>query len=509
MRSGVQKRLFLFLFPMMFLPAVVVILVDWNTSRQHLTVLDSPGLNNSFDASLELARRVLEEEKSKTRDLAVSLAHSITAREQQPHSVSWWLVEKNDHGGWNSLHGSGDELIVQETGDPAAFSKGLRQKNSQETLLLASAPIPDEPGTWVIVSRPMDADLNQLLDQVTRGGAGFRQLRLFYSRLLRSNLLLTLGVMTVILFLLSFWLSRRFARYVARPLEELSLGTEKVAAGDLGFRVEVKAPAELGKLVQAFNGMTEQLQQSRSELRRAERIAAWQGVARRLAHEIKNPLTPITLAMHRIGKKSDDETVQSCVRTVLEESANLGRLADEFSMYAKLPKPHQQALTAHELYELLESVANFYLARTRVQYQWQGWPGNFSLSVDVGQLRQVLSNLIKNGNEAMDGQGTLYFELENVSIPGHPIKTEHEGPWMRLTIRDSGPGLSIDPEEVFEPYVTSKATGTGLGLAVSRRMVQDNGGSLWATSSPLGASFILELPQVQSAQGDQRERTQS
>ncbi len=504
-----QKRLFLLFFPMMFLPALLVILVDWHHSRQQLAVLDGPGLSTGFDASLELARRVLEDEKEKTSVLAQRLARLPAARGQQPDSVSWWLVRKSSGGDWVSDRDSGRRAHDQEVADPEAYSRGVRRQDSENTLLLASSPLPDESGAWLMVSRPIEADLALLLDQVTRGGAGMRQMQVFYSRLLRSNLVLTLGVMTVLLLFLSLWLSHRLARFMALPLKELSLGTQKVAGGDLDHRVQVKAPAELGQLVQAFNGMTSQLQHSRSELRRAERVAAWQGVARRLAHEIKNPLTPITLAMHRISKKSDDETVQFCVRTVLEEAANLGRLADEFSMYAKLPKPNPQALTANELHEFLESVANFYLARTRVRYQWRGWPGDFTLSVDVGQLRQVLSNLIKNGNEAMDGQGTLVFELESVPFQRQPNKNEYEGLWMRLTIRDSGPGLPTDdPEEVFEPYLTHKETGTGLGLAVSRRMVEDNGGGLWATSSSAGAAFILEFPQDVGTLGSQQERTE-
>jgi len=354
----------------------------------------------------------------------------------------------------------------------------------------------DYSGDWAMVAYPLPKDLESLLSEVSRGGAGVRQLRHFYSRLLRSNMVLTLGVLTLLLLMVSLVLSHRLARYVARPLQELSKGTEKVAAGDLTHQVQVSAPAELGRLVKAFNSMTHQLHQSREDLRRAERIAAWQGVARRLAHEIKNPLTPITLAMHRIGKKSDDPTITSCVPTVLEEATNLGRIADEFSLYAKLPRPQPQRLSPEELRELLESLAEFYLARTRVEYGRLGWPGAFSLWVDSGQLRQVLSNLIKNGNEAMQGEGTLVFELASVPKPGQKISSEHSGPWIRFTIRDTGCGLPEDTEKLFEPYVTTKATGTGLGLAVARRIIEDNGGCLWAESSDDGAAFIIDLPDI-------------
>lgn len=493
-----QKRLFLMFFPMMLIPALAVMLVDWQSNRRQLAVVAGPGLEKAFDSSLELARRVLEKEKDQALVTARNLAHHPDQGSEN-NTEPWWLAHRTRDGSWQYDSSAGQVPaagLPPEIGDPSVLVQPRRWATNQGSFILASARKSADSGSWVVVARPVPRELSDLLNDVSRGGAGVRQLRRFYSRLLRSNLALTLGGLTLLLLVVSLVLSHLLARYLAHPLQELSLGTERVAAGDFSHQVQVSAPAELGRLVRAFNRMTRQLQQGREDLRRAERVAAWQGVARRLAHEIKNPLTPITLAMHRIGNKSDDPTITSCVQVVLEEATNLGRLADEFSLYAKLPSPRPQRLSAKHLHALLDELARFYLVRTRVKYGWRGEAEDFSWWVDQGQLRQVLSNLIKNGNEAMQGEGYLAFELTRVPRPSRTVPERGEGPWIRLTIRDTGPGLPGDAEQVFEPYLTTKATGTGLGLPVARRIMEENGGCLWAESSPDGAAFHLELPDV-------------
>ncbi len=493
-----RKRLFLLFFPLMFLPAVVVMFVGWQTSERQLEVLDSPGLHRSLDSSLELARLVLKQQEDRAQQLADSLAGDTTARPGPPFTGplndlaarTWWLWPPQPAG--NGL--SPAEIFPD-------FAAGhqtapVRRALPAGSFLLASARLDQQPEQWLVVAEPLPPELVANLDAVAQGSSGLRQMNLFYGRLLRSNALLTLGVLVVLLLGLSLWLSTFLSRRLAAPLQKLVAGTEKVAAGDLSHQVDVAAPDELGHLVGAFNRMTRQLQASKHDLRRVERIAAWQGVARRLAHEIKNPLTPITLAMHRISRKSDDKTVNECVAAVLEEAANLERLADEFSLYAKLPTPNRQPLDRQQLRELVDGVARLYLERTRVQFSWQGWQDDFIVLVDPGQLRQVVSNLVKNGSEAMAGEGVLTFGLHASDGPAEPDgdPSATSGGWISFSVADTGPGLPADPESVFEPYVTDKATGTGLGLAIARRIIDDNGGRLTATSTTEGAVFTIELP---------------
>jgi nitrogen fixation/metabolism regulation signal transduction histidine kinase len=346
---------------------------------------------------------------------------------------------------------------------------------------------PDAPGPARARPSPVDLRLDAALASVVEGAARQRQVAGAYQDLLRSETLLTLLLLGLVLALLALWFSRALARQLAAPLAELVHGTERIAAGDLEHRVTVKARDELGELVAAFNRMGAQLAESRERRLRAERLAAWQGIARRLAHEIKNPLTPITLAMHRIERRSEDPAVRESIAAVLEEAGNLQRLADEFSLFARLPAPVPAPL---ELRGLLAGVLELYLAAERYPVRWEGWPQALPLVADPGQLRQLLANLVKNAAEAMGEAGTL------------TLRYRAEGGGHCLDIEDEGPGFAGDPEAVFEPHVTSKAAGTGLGLAIARRIAEDHGGRLRAANLPTGgARLTLELPAARAGDG--------
>jgi len=492
----VQRRLFLLFLLLMFLPAATIMLVNWQTSQRHLAILDSPGLGHSLEASLDLARGVLVREKAATQAVADALLRAAEADALQsislPENCAYSIIRGDEtlaSGGAIDPRTTFPDLAAQVPAET------LRRRLEGADYLIATAGSDNsvgDPGNntpHVIVAQTLAPDLVAAMDAVVSGSSAARQMRLYYSRLLRSDTLLTLALLAIALLLVSLWLSRYLSRQIARPLQQLVAGTEQIAAGDLDYRVEVVATDELGELVSAFNRMTGQLQRSKEELLRAERIAAWQGIARRLAHEIKNPLTPITLAMHRVGKRSDDPALQECVTVVLEEAENLRRLADEFSLYARLPEPECRTT---DLHDLLQQVVELYLARSEVQARWIGWESGCRLQADPGQLRQLFANLIKNATEAMAGSGELTIELRQRN--GAPIE---------VLVRDTGPGFEGDPEALFEPYLTTKAAGTGLGLAIARKIAVDHGGNLVAASGAKsddtsgyagGAVFTVSLP---------------
>jgi signal transduction histidine kinase len=278
------------------------------------------------------------------------------------------------------------------------------------------------------------------------------------------------------------------ARRVTRPVEALREGAARVARGDLEARVSVAASGEVRELVDAFNGMTAELSASRTRLAAAERIAAWREVARRLAHEVKNPLTPIAMSVETLrdalarDRPDFREIFEEGAQAIGEEVRRLKRIVDEFSRFARLPAPELSPVPAEEL---VASVLALYPAPPPgVELIREIEPGLPAVRADRDQILQVLLNLIRNAVEAMPAGGALR------------VTARRDGDAVAVSVTDSGPGIAPeDLPRVFEPYFTTKQGGTGLGLAIARRIAEEHGGRLDLESTPgRGATFTLRLP---------------
>ncbi len=281
------------------------------------------------------------------------------------------------------------------------------------------------------------------------------------------------------------------ARRTARDLDLLVEGSLAASRGDLDHRVPVRSKDEVGAVASAFNFMMEDLKTSKEKLVIAERIAAWQEIARRLAHEIKNPLTPIQMAMDTLRKSwkkqhpSFDEILEESTRTVLEEADRLKKIVAEFSDFARMPKPE---LSRVDLNEIVRSALSLYQGAVKVESKLaKDLP---ELDGDKGQLTQVLLNLVENARDAI---GTR----EDGRIVVSTRKGDSNDRAL-LIVEDNGPGVPTElKDKVFAPYFTTKHAkgGTGLGLAIVHRIVSDHGGRIMITDAPEhGARFSIELP---------------
>ncbi|MBJ6761871.1 HAMP domain-containing protein [Myxococcaceae bacterium JPH2] len=280
------------------------------------------------------------------------------------------------------------------------------------------------------------------------------------------------------------------SRWMTRPVEALTSGARRVAEGALDVQVTTEASGELGELVRAFNHMTSELQATTERLMASERIAAWQEVARRLAHEIKNPLTPIRMSLETLlaaqasAHPSFPTLFKESAGVVLEEVDRLRRIVDEFSHFARLPKPQ---LTRVDLGELTQSVLALYASPPEGIQLLPAVQEGVVARADRDQLTQVLVNLVKNAEEAMAQKGGAL----RVRVKG----TDSDAV---IEVEDSGPG--IPPEHrarIFEPYFTTKDGGTGLGLAIAARILQEHGGKLEVSGEPgQGARFTVVLPRA-------------
>jgi two-component system, NtrC family, nitrogen regulation sensor histidine kinase NtrY len=296
------------------------------------------------------------------------------------------------------------------------------------------------------------------------------------------------GVGLLLSIVLGFMVSRR----ITRPVEALTDAAQKIASGTPGVKVESQgASGELKGLIESFNHMTGDLKDATDKLVASERIAAWQEVARRLAHEIKNPLTPIRMSLETLLAASsrgplDDRfkgLFTESARAVLEEVDRLKRIVDEFSQFARLPRPE---LAVHDLADVVQPVMALYTAHDGIGFSLALEKGGL-VSIDRDQLTQVLVNLVKNAEEAMVGRaGAIHVR----------IKAGDEQ--VVLEVEDEGPGIPAELKaRLFEPYVTTKPQGTGLGLAIALRIIQEHGGQLDVTDGQAGgALFRISLPRV-------------
>ena len=232
-------------------------------------------------------------------------------------------------------------------------------------------------------------------------------------------------------------------------------------------------------------------------LNQAQREAAWAEVARRLAHEVKNPLTPIRLAAERLQLKladklegADGEMVQRASTTIVAQVDALRRMVDAFGDYAREPVLSREPIQLDEL--VREVVALYQQGDGKVSFQLNLCPGPDGLAADAGRLRQMLHNLIRNAGQAADPV--------EINITSEVIEKQGQAQ-LQLEIRDNGPGFPDSIlEQPFQPYVTHKQDGSGLGLAICRKIVSEHDGKM-AISNPAegGASVLVTMPLNRSA----------
>ena len=281
------------------------------------------------------------------------------------------------------------------------------------------------------------------------------------------------------------------ARRTARDLESLVEGSLAAARGDLEHRVPVRSKDEIGAVASAFNLMMEDLKTSKERLVIAERIAAWQEIARRLAHEIKNPLTPIQMAMDTLRKTWKKqhpqfaEILEESTTTVLQEADRLKHIVSEFSDFARMPKPEFGRI---DLDEVIRSALTLYQGAAPIELHLAA--GLPELDADRSQLNQVVLNLVENARDAISKR-----EGGRITVS---TRLGEAGDRALLVVEDNGPGVPTElKDKVFAPYFTTKHAkgGTGLGLAIVHRIVSDHGGRIIVSEAKGGgARFTLELP---------------
>ncbi len=283
------------------------------------------------------------------------------------------------------------------------------------------------------------------------------------------------------------------ARGIAGPIRELTEATESVAEGNLDVSLGARSRDEIGALFSSFSRMTRDLKRQRDDLEKSKKLEAWAEMARQVAHEVKNPLTPIQLSAEHLRRVYGDpdvdfeEVLKECSETILEQVKSLRQISMEFSTFAS---PGPLALEPTDIEALARDTLEPYVktAPSGLRLHLEAARELPDVMVDRRLLKRTLVNLIENALHALDGAGRIDVKVASVRREGVPF--------VALSVKDDGTG--IEPEaraRVFEPYFSTRATGTGLGLAIARKIVEDHGGTIRLESEPgEGTEVTIELP---------------
>jgi nitrogen fixation/metabolism regulation signal transduction histidine kinase len=302
-----------------------------------------------------------------------------------------------------------------------------------------------------------------------------------------SAAMLVGGAGILVAVLASLW----FAARVTRPVVSLAEAARRVAAGDLNAKVEVQSSDELGELAASFNRMTEDLAQQKEHTLQAERVAAWRELARRLAHELKNPLFPLQVTVEnlvRAKQKSPEifeEVFEEGTATLLAEINNLKAIIGRFSEFSRMPQPQRRPTQVNEVARSVLRVFHAQLqGKSKIALRTELDDALPEISADPDLLHRALQNLVLNAIDAMPQGGEL------------SIRTAALGRHVEIEVSDTGSGLTEEEcARLFTPYYTTKQHGTGLGLAIVQSVVSDHGGKISvASTKEKGTTFRIELP---------------
>ena len=391
-----------------------------------------------------------------------------------------------------------DEFIIpsEEVFEKTLEGKPVSIDSSKENKTSFIIKLNNFIDTYLYISKNIQPQLLQYLDETEQA------VNFYYTvENNRSGIKITFAIIYIIivslLLFLTVVLAVTFAQRLTRPIINLISASQNISAGKLDSRVpDVEADEEIKSLNQNFNNMIERLKKQQDKLLVAERYSAWESVARKLAHEIKNPLTPIQLSIDSLKEKYSDQlkdkskNFENYLSTINRQIKDIEKLVNEFSDFARMPSPILKKINiakvierAVEFYKMSDKNLNLKIIKVKEQ--------SFNINGDSDQLYRVFLNLIKNSLEAIDEKKQKDKNFQGKIV----VEIDRNNEYIVIKMLDNGPGFN-DIKNITKPYYTTKKDGTGLGLPIVSKIINEHDGDVNFLKKTTGAVIEIYLPAI-------------
>jgi len=304
-----------------------------------------------------------------------------------------------------------------------------------------------------------------------------------------SKFLISIINLNVFIFLIAGTIAVFLTNRITTSFSLISEKMRQVNLSKTNELIEWNKNDEIGGLIREYNKMVAKLVESASALAKSEREGAWREMARQVAHEIKNPLTPMKLSIQYLQKANNGEApnmkelTANVAKTLVEQIDHLSKIASDFSQFAHIGNPHNEVI---DLHEMLHSLTSLYQTMEKVDLNWYPAPGKILIFADKTQINRLFTNLLQNATEACHDKDVCRIRISE------QLKEDQ----VLIRISDNGEGIPEQMQsKIFIPNFTTKSSGTGLGLAMSKTIVEQAKGQIWfETEEEEGTTFFVELP---------------
>jgi len=349
--------------------------------------------------------------------------------------------------------------------------------------------------TYIYIVKFMDPKVIKYLKQTGEAVSFYYNVQESRTGIKISFAIIYLLIVSLLLFL-SIILSINFASKLTAPIINLIGASEKISSGDLNAQVpQIETDSEFKKLNENFNLMIKKLRKQQSILLMSERHKAWENVARKLAHEIKNPLTPIQLALDVMKEKylskldKNDNNFSNYLNTIAKQIKDIEKLVNDFSDFARMPKPLFKKINLNKI--ILESINLQKIADTDIKFNFDKEKSSHNVNGDEEQLNRVFINLIKNSLESIDDKKNKNLDFKGIIN----VEIKEDSDYIYVNIVDNGVGFDlVDKNKMLTPYFTTKTKGTGLGLAIVTKVISDHKSTIIFNSIKTGAKVEITFP---------------